>query len=53
MAAPEQQRIEIGGRQFAWRTVGHGPPLLLINGYAATGGDWDPTFLAASANPSR
>jgi 3-oxoadipate enol-lactonase len=22
------------------------PPLLLINGYAATGGDWDPTFLA-------
>jgi 3-oxoadipate enol-lactonase len=23
------------------------PPLLLINGYAATGQDWDPTFLAA------
>ncbi len=22
------------------------PPLLLINGYAATGSDWDPTFLA-------
>ena len=22
------------------------PPLLLINGYAATGADWDPTFLA-------
>lgn len=23
------------------------PPLLLINGYAATGGDWDPAFLLA------
>jgi pimeloyl-ACP methyl ester carboxylesterase len=22
------------------------PPLLLVNGYAATGADWDPTFLA-------
>lgn len=23
------------------------PPLLLVNGYAATGGDWDPAFVAA------
>ncbi len=45
MAAPGQQQIEIEGRQFAWRAVGDGPPLLLLNGYAATGGDWDPTFL--------
>jgi pimeloyl-ACP methyl ester carboxylesterase len=34
---------------LAHRTVGSGPPLLLINGYAATGADWDPTFLAALA----
>lgn len=36
---------------LAFKTVGSGPPLLLINGYAATGVDWDPTFvelLAAS-----
>jgi pimeloyl-ACP methyl ester carboxylesterase len=45
MAVRGQQQIEIEGRQFAWRAVGNGPPLLLINGYAATGGDWDPTFL--------
>ena len=45
MAARGQQQIEIEGRRFAWRAVGNGPPLLLVNGYAATGGDWDPTFL--------
>ncbi|HET6999334.1 MAG TPA: alpha/beta hydrolase [Solirubrobacterales bacterium] len=39
--------IELGGRSLAWRTVGGGPPLLLINGYAATGEDWDPSFLEA------
>lgn len=36
---------------LASNTVGSGPPLLLVNGYAATGADWDPTFvelLAAS-----
>ena len=31
--------------KIAWRTIGSGPPLLLINGYAATGADWDPAFL--------
>lgn len=34
---------------IAWRKLGHGPPLLLINGYAATKDDWDPTFLAGLA----
>lgn len=38
--------IDAGGRRLAWRSVGHGPPLLLVNGYAATAADWDPTFLA-------
>ena len=31
------------------RAVGDGPPLLLLNGYAATGADWDPGFLGALA----
>jgi pimeloyl-ACP methyl ester carboxylesterase len=39
--------IEVEGRRLAWRTAGQGPPLLLINGYAATGSDWDPAFLDA------
>ena len=37
--------IEIGGRRLAWRSVGEGPPLLLVNGYAATGGGLGPPGL--------
>ncbi|MEZ5077874.1 MAG: alpha/beta fold hydrolase [Solirubrobacterales bacterium] len=45
--------IEVDGRRFAWREVGEGAPLLLVNGYAATGADWDPTFLATLASANR
>ncbi len=44
-----RQRTEVEGRNVAWRGLGAGPPLLLVNGYAATGDDWDPSFLAALA----
>src|SRR5664279_5347582 len=37
--------IEVEGRRLAWRAVGSGAPLLLVNGYAATAADWDPAFL--------
>lgn len=39
--------IEIDGRRLAWRSVGEGPPLVLINGYSGAAADWDPQFLAA------
>ncbi len=42
-------RTSIGSRALACRSLGEGPPLLLVNGYAATGADWDPTFLAGLA----
>jgi pimeloyl-ACP methyl ester carboxylesterase len=35
------------------QTVGSGPPLLLVNGYAATGADWDPAFLEDLARSHR
>jgi pimeloyl-ACP methyl ester carboxylesterase len=42
--------VEVGpGRTIAWTAVGDGPPLLLLNGYAATGADWDPVFLGRLA----
>jgi 3-oxoadipate enol-lactonase len=41
------------GRDLAWRAVGDGPPLLLVNGYAATGADWDPAFIGALAAQHR
>jgi pimeloyl-ACP methyl ester carboxylesterase len=43
----ETGAIEIDGRRLAWRAHGTGTPLLLINGYAASSADWDPTLLAA------
>jgi haloacetate dehalogenase len=45
--------IEVEGRRLAWRAAGDGPPLLLVNGYAATGADWDPSFLAELAATQR
>lgn len=50
MGSAPVEKIAVEGRQLAWRTVGTGPPLLLINGYAATGEDWDPTFLGRLAD---
>lgn len=41
---------ETGG--IAWRRLGAGPPLLLINGYAASSADWDPAFLEVLASAS-
>lgn len=31
---------------IAYKEIGDGPPLLLVNGYAATKDDWDPNFLS-------
>ncbi|MGE0065854.1 MAG: alpha/beta fold hydrolase [Solirubrobacterales bacterium] len=43
------EAIEIDGRRYAWRSLGAGPPLVMVNGYAATSTDWSPAFLAALA----
>jgi 3-oxoadipate enol-lactonase len=37
--------VEISGRRFAWRELGSGPPMLLVQGYAGTADDWHPDFL--------
>jgi pimeloyl-ACP methyl ester carboxylesterase len=47
MSSEPSGQIEVEGRRLAWRRLGEGSPLLLVNGYAATGADWDPGFLAA------
>ncbi|HXP36867.1 MAG TPA: alpha/beta fold hydrolase, partial [Solirubrobacteraceae bacterium] len=41
--------VELDGRRYAWRSLGDGPPLMLVNGYAASSADWDPTFTATLA----
>lgn len=46
----DQGLVEVRpGRRLAWTALGDGPPLLLVNGYAATGVDWDPSFLGLLA----
>ena len=37
----------VGGRTLAYERRGPGPPLVVLNGFAATKDDWDPGFLAA------
>jgi pimeloyl-ACP methyl ester carboxylesterase len=50
VSGPDQGLLEVRpGRTIAWTAVGDGPPLLLVNGYAATGADWDPSFLGLLA----
>ncbi len=48
-AAPAPIELEAGGRTIGGVQLGEGPPLVLLNGLAATHADWDPAFLAALA----
>lgn len=40
---------DTGEGRIAWTTHGDGEPLLLVNGYGATGLDWDPMLLGKLA----
>jgi 3-oxoadipate enol-lactonase len=41
--------LESGDGRLAWTRYGSGSPLLMVNGYAATGADWDPMLLGKLA----
>jgi pimeloyl-ACP methyl ester carboxylesterase len=44
--------IAVDGARMAYRRIGKGRPLVLLNGFGATGADWDPSFIdrLASSN---
>ena len=44
--------VPVDGGQIAYRRLGSGQPLLVLNGLGATSADWDPSFIGrlASAN---
>jgi len=44
--------VAVDGAQIVYRRVGKGQPLLVLNGFAATSADWDPSFIdrLASSN---
>src|SRR5512146_1038622 len=45
METESMATITTDDARFAYRRIGHGPPLLLLNGFAATSADWDPSFV--------
>ena len=52
MEAESLTTIAFDGTQIVYRRVGKGRPLLVLNGFAATNADWDPSFIdrLASSN---
>ena len=44
--------VAVDGAQIGYRRLGKGRPLLVLNGFAATSADWDPSFIdrLASSN---
>ena len=42
--------VEVQGVQIVYRRIGRGPPLLVLNGFAATSADWDPSFIVQLAS---
>ena len=41
--------VEIGGRKIAYRSIGKGLPIILINRFRGNLDTWDPAFLDALA----
>ena len=37
--------IAVDGAEIVYRRAGRGQPLLILNGFAATNADWDPSFI--------
>lgn len=44
------EKLEVDGTQIAYRRIGNGEPLLVLNGFAATSSDWDPLFIHGLAS---
>jgi pimeloyl-ACP methyl ester carboxylesterase len=39
------EKVQVDGAEIAYRRIGSGRPLMVLNGFAATSADWDPSFL--------
>jgi len=46
------EKLQVAGAQIGYRRIGYGRPLVVLNGFAATSADWDPSFIdrLASSN---
>src|SRR5437588_8321525 len=50
MPSEPSATVQVDGAQIAYRRVGNGLPLLVLNGFAATTADWDPSFIDGLAS---
>src|SRR5277367_5968720 len=46
-------RVSVGDRQFAYRSIGSGSPVLFLQRFRGTMDDWDPAFVDAVATNHR
>src|SRR5437870_11722840 len=44
------ETVQVDGAQIVYRRIGNGRPLLVLNGFAATSADWDPSFINGLAS---
>jgi pimeloyl-ACP methyl ester carboxylesterase len=47
------EAVAVDGAEILCRSIGKGRPLLVLNGFAATSADWDPSFLNALASSNQ
>ena len=45
METESLEKVTVDDSQIVCRVIGNGPPLLVLNGFAATSADWDPSFI--------
>src|SRR5437588_11610355 len=50
MPSEPSTTVQVDGAQIAYRRAGNGLPLLVLNGFAATNADWDPSFINGLAS---
>ena len=50
MPSEPSATVQVDGAQIAYRRVGNGLPLLVLNGFAATTADWEPSFIDGLAS---
>src|SRR5437773_6718662 len=50
MGAESSAAIQVDRAKIVYRRLGNGRPLLVLNGFAATSGDWDPLFVDGLAS---
>jgi pimeloyl-ACP methyl ester carboxylesterase len=47
------EKVSIDGAEIAYRRIGNGRPLIVLNGFAATSADWDPLFIDGLASSNQ